>query len=169
LNHLVSKIHGVDYTTNHLDSKKQSQEGATLLSESGSSYKESLLNAITELDLAFSEDRALDVSNIFAEDAHLMWPNMEDIVGRNSIREAFAGFISKYTTDSWRPSREIIDVNERRAYTLGSFIEIRTPLDGGATEKIHGRLLEIWQLSSDGKWEIIRLMTGRYADTEFLE
>jgi len=98
-----------------------------------------------------------------------MWPHMEDIVGRESIREAFVGFVSKYKTNSWSPKRELIDVWERRAYTLGSFIEIRTPLDGGPAEKVFGRLLEIWQLSSDDKWEIVRLMTGRYADTELLE
>jgi ketosteroid isomerase-like protein len=133
------------------------------------SQEESLLRAIAELDRAFSEDRASDVADLFAEDARLMWPLTEDIVGRESIREAFVAFVSAYTTNSWSPSREIIDLCGRRAYTQGSFIEIRTPLEGGGTEKVHGRLLEVWQLSSGDRWEIIRLMTGRYADTELLE
>jgi ketosteroid isomerase-like protein len=139
------------------------------LPEARRSQEESLLSVIAELDQAFSEDRGSDVADFFAEDARLMWPHMENIVGRESIREAFVAFVSAYTTNSWSPSREIFDLCGRRAYTLGSFIEIRTPLEGGPTEKVHGRLLEIWQLSSGDRWEIIRLMTGRYADTEFLE
>jgi ketosteroid isomerase-like protein len=158
---------GFDTMTNHLGSVEQSQDGDVLLSDS--SYKESLLNTIAELDLTFSEDRGVDMGNFFAEDARLMFPFMEDIVGRESIREAFVSLVSKYTTDMWNPKRELIDVYERRAYTFGSFIEIRTPLDGGPAEKVYGRLLEIWNLSSGGKWEIVRFMTGRYADTELLE
>ena len=137
--------------------------------ETDISLEESLLSVIAEFDRAFSEDRGSDVADFFAEDARLMWPLMEDIVGRESIREAFVDFVSRYTTNSWSPNREILDICGRRAYTLGWFIEIRTPLEGGPTEKVHGRLVEIWQLSSDEKWEVIRLMTGRYAETEFLE
>ncbi|MFX1264853.1 MAG: YybH family protein [Promethearchaeota archaeon] len=137
-------------------------------SNSSSSNRDKLLEAMAELDLAFSEDRALDVSNIFSKDARLMWPLTEDIVGRDSIREAFAEFMSMYTTLSWNPNREFIDVYNQRAFSLGSFTETRTPREGGPTEKVYGRLLEIWQLSSDGEWEIIRLMTGRYAETEML-
>ncbi len=154
---------------NHTRYEEQSRESGALSSEPGNSHRESLLSTIAKLDLAFADDRATDVSDFFAEDARLMWPNNEDIVGRESIREAFVAFVSEYTTDSWDPKREFIEVHERQAYTLGSFIEIRTPLEGGPTEKVYGRLLEIWRLSSDDKWEIIRLMTGRYADTELLE
>ena len=152
----------------HLNPEVQSQESASPPSESSRSDRESLLRAMAELDLAFSEDRALDVSNIFSKDARLMWPLMEDIVGRDSIREAFVEFMSMYTTVDWNPKREFIDVHEQRACSLGSFTETRSVRDGGATEKVFGRLLEIWQLSPDGKWEIIRMMTGRYAETELL-
>jgi ketosteroid isomerase-like protein len=100
------------------------------LPEARRSQEESLLSVIAELDQAFSEDRGSDVADFFAEDARLMWPHMEDIVGRESIREAFVAFVSAYTTNSWSPSREIFDLCGRRAYTLGSFIEIRTPLKG---------------------------------------
>jgi len=137
--------------------------------EARKSQEESLLSAIAGFDQAFAEDRGSDVADFFAEDARLLWPFMEDIVGRESIREALVHFVSTYTTNSWSPNREIIDICGRRAYTLARFIEIRTPREGGPTEKVHGRMLEIWQLSPDDKWEITRLMTGRYAETEFLE
>jgi ketosteroid isomerase-like protein len=127
------------------------------------------LETIAQLDLAFSEDRAEDMGSFFAEDARLMFPHTEDIVGRKAIQQAFVHFMKKYITNSFSPKRELIDVYEHRAYTLGHFIEIRTPRDRGPTEKVYGRLLEIWQLTPDDKWQIIYFMTGRYAETEMVE
>jgi ketosteroid isomerase-like protein len=149
--------------------EKQPQEEEVVLSDSVISHEDSLLNTISELDRTFAEDRGEDMGDFFAEDARLMFPQIEDIVGREAIREHFVRFVSRYTTDSWNPKRGLIDVYDQRAYTHGSFIEIRTPLDGGPAEKVYGRFIEIWQLSSKGKWEIIRFMTGRYADTELLD
>ncbi|MFX1485025.1 MAG: YybH family protein [Promethearchaeota archaeon] len=128
--------------------------------------KESLLKTIAELDLALSEDRGADMGNFFAKDAKVMFPLMPDIVGRESIRDFFVNFVSVYTTDSWEPKRELIRVYERDAYTLGSFIEVRTKRNESETETVYGRLLEVWKLSSDGKWKLTHLMTGRYAETE---
>ncbi len=154
---------------NNFDPEKMSQKEDQGLSNLRVLHKESLLNTNAELDRTFSEDRAKDMCNFFAEDAGLMFPHTEDIIGRESIQQAFDNIISKYTTDSFSPNRELIDLYERRAHALGSFIEVRTPLNGGPTEKVYGRLLEIWQLSSDDQWKIIRFMTGRYADTEIIK
>ncbi|MFW9806821.1 MAG: YybH family protein [Candidatus Thorarchaeota archaeon] len=128
--------------------------------------KESLLKTITELDLTFSEDRGADMGDFFAEDAILMFPFMSDVVGRESIRDIFVRFVSMYTTESWKPKRELIRVYERDAYTLGSFIEVRTKHDDRTTETVYGRLLEVWKLSSENKWELTHFMSGRYAETE---
>ena len=155
--------------TDYLSSKKPPQKEEETFSVASISNKDSLLRTISEFDRTFLEDRGQDMGDFFAEDAQLMFPHMETIIGRESIRETFVAFVSKYTTDSWSPNREFIDLYERRAYILGSFIELRTPLDGSPTEKVYGRLMEIWQLSSEEKWEIIRFMSSRYADTEFIE
>ncbi|MFW9789038.1 MAG: YybH family protein [Candidatus Thorarchaeota archaeon] len=128
--------------------------------------KESLLKTIAEFDLTFSEDRGADMGNFFAKDAKLMFPLMPDIIGRESIRDFFVNFVSMYTTDSLKPKRELIRVYERDAYTLGSFIEVRTKRNERTTETVYGRLLEVWKLSSDGRWELTHFMTGRYAETE---
>jgi hypothetical protein len=130
--------------------------------------KESLLKTIAELDLTFSEDRGADMGNFFAKDAKLMFSLMSDVVGRESIRDLFVKFVSMYTTDSWEPKRELIRVYERDAYTLGSFIEVRTNRNEGITETVYGRLLEIWKLSSEDKWELTHFMSGRYAETEIV-
>ncbi|MFW9887950.1 MAG: hypothetical protein ACFFER_07200, partial [Candidatus Thorarchaeota archaeon] len=63
---------------------------------------------------------------------------------------------------------ELIRVYEREAYTLGSFIEVRTKRNEGVTETVYGRLLEIWELSSEDKWELTHFMSGRYAETEIV-
>ena len=130
--------------------------------------KESLLKTIAKLDLTFSEDRGADMGDFFAEEATLMFHLMQDVVGRESIRNLFVKFVSMYTTDSWEPKRELIRVHERDAYTLGSFIEVRTKRDENTTERVHGRLLEVWKLSSDDKWELTHFMSGRYAETEII-
>ena len=130
--------------------------------------KESLLKTIAKLDLTFSEDRGADMGDFFAEEATLMFHLMQEVVGRESIRNLFVKFVSMYTTDSWEPKRELIRVHERDAYTLGSFIEVRTKRDENTTERVHGRLLEVWKLSSDDKWELTHFMSGRYAETEVI-
>ncbi|MFX1580056.1 MAG: YybH family protein [Promethearchaeota archaeon] len=128
--------------------------------------KESLLKTIAKFDLTFSEDRGADMGDFFAQDATLMFPFMQDVVGRESIQNLFIKFVSMYTTDSWEPKRELIRVYERDAYTLGSFIEVRTKRNDGAKETVFGRLMEVWNLSSDDKWELTHFMSGRYAETE---
>ena len=130
--------------------------------------KESLLKTIAKLDLTFSEDRGADMGDFFAEEATLMFHLMQEVVGRESIRNLFVKFVSMYTTDSWEPKPELIRVHERDAYTLGSFIEVRTKRDDNTTERVHGRLLEVWKLSSDDKWELTHFMSGRYAETEII-
>ncbi|MHA2142971.1 MAG: YybH family protein [Candidatus Thorarchaeota archaeon] len=155
--------------TSNANPEVKSRGGSGDESISNHSKRESLLKAIAELHLAFSEHRALDMSNLFSEEAILMFPGTPDIVNRESIREAFVDFMKMYTTISFEMDQEFIDIGEYRATYLAKFIEIRTPKEGGPTEKVYGRMLEIWELSSEKRWEVIRLMTGRYSETELLE
>ncbi|MHA2143320.1 MAG: YybH family protein [Candidatus Thorarchaeota archaeon] len=155
--------------TSHPNAEPESSGGSDDASYSSRSKRESLLKAITELHLAFSEHRPLDMSNLFNEDAILMVHGTQDIMGRNSIREAFADFMTMYTTISFETTQEFIDIGDQRATYLAKFIEIRTPREGGQTEKVYGRMLEIWELSPENRWEVIRMMTGRFSETELLE
>lgn len=155
--------------TSHANPEVKSKEGTGDVLNSSSSKRVTLMKAIAELHLAFSEHRPLDMSNLFSEDAILMFPGTADIVSRESIRGAFDDFMNMYTTISFEMDNEFIDIGEHRATYLAKFIEIRTPRGGGSTEKVYGRMLEIWELSSEGKWEVIRMMTGRYSETEFLQ
>jgi len=155
--------------TNHLIPNAISLDGASEESYHRGSNRDSLLSAIAKLHSAFANHRAINMSKLFREDAILMFPGTQDIVGRESIQEALVDFMTMYTTLSFETSEEFIDIGELRATYLAKFIEIRTPLNGEPTEKVYGRLLEIWELSSEGKWGVIRMMTGRYSETEFLQ
>ncbi len=102
--------------------------------EARKSQEESLLSAIAGLDQAFSEDRGSDLADFFAEDARLLWPLTEDIVGRESIREALVQFVSTYTTDSWSPNREIIDICGRSLYACEFYRDTDTTRRGANRE-----------------------------------
>ena len=131
--------------------------------------RESLLKAMEAFDRAFREHRPDDLAAMYAQDGRLMFPLMEDIVGRQPIAEVFTQFMSAYETESNELEREVIDICGERAYVLGRFIEVRTPRDGRPTEKVYGRIVEVWRHTDDGGWEVLHVMTGRYAETELLE
>ncbi len=108
------------------------------------------------------------MGDFFAPDARLMWPSLEDIVGREHIRSAYERLAETYTTIAWQPERTVIGPSGRKVVTIGRFIEDRAPRSGGAAERIHGRLVEVWARKPDGGWELEVLLTSRYADSEQL-
>ena len=127
---------------------------------------ENLQFRISAFDSTFSHDLGSELADFFADDARLMWPGNEDIVGREAIREAFVGFVETFTTVSWKPDPRDLHVYEDRAYVVGRFVEVRKRLESEITETVYGRLVEVWQLEDDGVWYLERLLTSRYAETE---
>lgn len=127
---------------------------------------ESLQRTIHELDTVFSQDRGNEMGEFFAEDAHLQWPMVEDIIGRKQIGMAFEQFVATYTTLSWKPNRSLVLVSDNSVAIVGDFIEDRQVRNDGVKERVFGRLVEIWSETEDGKWVLNLLMTSRYADTE---
>jgi ketosteroid isomerase-like protein len=127
---------------------------------------ENLKMQIAALDSSFSHDHADEVASYFAGDARLMWPNNNDIVGREAIRKALNRLMEIFTTISWKPDRHFLHVYQDRAYVLGRFVEVRKRRDDELTETVYGRMVEVWELQVDGNWYIERYMTSRYAKTE---
>ena len=127
---------------------------------------ESLQRTIHELDTVFSQDRGYEMGAFFAEDAHLQWPMIEDIVGREQIRKAYEQLVATYTTLSWKPNRSLAVVGDGSVAVIGDFIEYRQMRKDGVKERVFGRLVEIWSETEDEKWVLDLLMTSRYADTE---
>jgi uncharacterized protein (TIGR02246 family) len=116
-------------------------------------------------DAAFAADRADDVAELFAEDARLQWPEEEDIVGREAIRQAFSAFVDQFHTVSWEPSYQLAEVHGDQAFLLGRFVERREVRRTGELERVPGRLVLVCRRQADGAWRITHAMTCRYGET----
>ncbi len=128
-----------------------------------------LRKRIDDFDRAFLEENIEELIEFFAQDACLLWPAIPDIVGREAIQHAFEEFASVFDNLVWEPMRQVVEIHPTRAYTLGSFIEIRRPWNGGSRTKIYGRMVEFWEVDADGKWRVKWLMTSRYGEDEQLD
>jgi ketosteroid isomerase-like protein len=129
---------------------------------------ESLHLAMCRFDRAFSQGLETEIAELFSEDARLMWPGMEDIVGREAIRSALGEFFGQFTTLSFSPGRQIVELCGIKAFTIGKFIEDLAPKAGGPAQRVHGRLVELWSQTENGDWEISLVLTNRYAENEML-
>ncbi len=125
-----------------------------------------LAEAITQFDEKFSEDLGSEMGRFFAQDARLMWPDIEDIVGRQAIANAFRELTDNFTTISWKPERSFVELSEDAAISVGRFIEERAPRAGGPAVRVFGRLVEVWSPGPDGTWTIKIALTSRYAEDE---
>jgi uncharacterized protein (TIGR02246 family) len=124
-----------------------------------------LARLLIAYDAAFAADRADDVADLFAEDARLQWPEEEDIVGREAIRQAFTSFVDQFHTVSWEPSYQIAEVHGDQAFLLGRFVERREVRNTGELERVPGRLVLVCRREADGAWRITHALTSRYGET----
>jgi ketosteroid isomerase-like protein len=116
-------------------------------------------------DDGFRRDAGADLSDWFAHDAQLLWPEQAAIVGQDAIGQAFAEFALAFETISFEPMYDLVDVQGPLAVVIGSFIEMRRSREDRVVERVHGRLAYSWRLDA-GNWRITRLITSRYAPTE---
>jgi len=124
--------------------------------------------AVSRFNHTFSQGLIDEVVQLFSKDAKMMWPSMEDIVGREAIRSALGEFFGQFTPLAFEPNRQIVEVCGNKAFTIGRFIEDLAPKEGGSAHRVHGRLVEMWSLTDEGDWVIELLITTRYADNEIL-
>jgi uncharacterized protein (TIGR02246 family) len=116
-------------------------------------------------DAAFAADRADEVAELFAQDGRLQWPEEEDIVGREAIRQAFTAFVNQFHTVSWEPSYQLAEVHGDQAFLLGRFVERREVRRTGELERVPGRLVLVCRREAGGAWRITHAMTSRYGET----
>ncbi len=133
-----------------------------------SDMPQSLTIAISRFDRAFSQGRLDELVSLFAQDARLMWPDTEDIIGRDAIRSALEEFMAENTTLRFLPDRQVVEVCGSKTFTIGRFIEDLAPTSGDRARRVYGRIVEMWTQTANGDWEIAILLTGRYAETEVL-
>jgi len=130
---------------------------------------QSLLLAFNRLDNAFSRSSAHETASLFSEGGRLMWPSMEDIVGREAIESALAEFFDGFTLIApFSPERQVVEVGGNRVFALGRFTEDLQPNSDAPAYRVHGRIVEIWSRTNGDAWQLDVLLTSRYAENEAL-
>lgn len=125
-----------------------------------------LREAMEALDGAWRGGLAEELGDLFAEDAHQLLNNREAVVGRDAIQRGFAQLAADFDTSAYAPQYDLIDVYGDHAYVLGSFDEVLRPRAGGPGTRVQGRLVLFWRREADGRWRVVRFLTGRSAPEE---
>lgn len=131
-----------------------------------SADRQGVEDLLARFDAAFRADDGRALGDLFAADARLQWPEMEDIVGREEIRSAFVELTEAFHTISWDPSYQVFDVHHDHAYLLGRFIETRRDVATGVFGYVPGRLFYRCHRQADRAWRFTHLMTSRYAEEQ---
>ena len=105
---------------------------------------------------AMKANDAEALGRLVTEDAVLMPPHDQPVVGRQGVIDWFAGVVKQArTTAVGVPQREVImagDVGIER----GSFTWQVAPTGGGAPIEDRGNYLAVWRRQSDGSWKVTR-------------
>lgn len=128
--------------------------------------RQGVKDLLGRFDAALRADDGAALGDLFAPDARLQWPGIEDIIGREEIRSAYVELTDAFHTISWEPSYQVFDVHADQAYLLGRFSETRRDVATGAIEHVPGRIVYRCQRQADGAWRITHLMTSRYAEED---
>jgi ketosteroid isomerase-like protein len=123
------------------------KSGTIALSEAD---KTAITKATTDINQVFNttKDFKAYVNSYYAEDATVLYPNNDAVIGRDAILAAFStlgGDINVTPT--------IVDINGRDdiAYVYGT---VKMTTNAGI-ELDHGKYIEIWKRQKDGKWQVI--------------
>jgi ketosteroid isomerase-like protein len=123
------------------------KSGPSVLSEAD---KTAISKATTDINQAFNatKDYKAYANAYYAENATVLYPNSEAVIGREAIIIALSNF---GTTMNVFPT--IVDINGKDdlAYVYGT-VKMETD---AKVELDHGKYLEIWKKQKDGRWQVI--------------
>jgi ketosteroid isomerase-like protein len=112
--------------------------------------KTAISKATTEINQAFNatKDYKAYANAYYTEDATVLYPNSDAVIGRDAIIVALSNF---GTTMNVYPT--IVDINGKDdlAYVYGT-VKMETD---AKVELDRGKYLEIWKKQKDGKWQVI--------------
>jgi ketosteroid isomerase-like protein len=97
---------------------------------------------------------------LFGDDARVMEPGLDDIVGRPAIRSVMlAAFAQRVRTVDIRMMPREVTGYDGVIYDHGSYVETLAPQDNPKRAfDIYGRYFAVWVQQSDGAWKIARIM-----------
>jgi len=98
------------------------------------------------------------LGRLVTEDAILMPPHEQSVVGRQAVIDWFSGVVRQARTTAIAMTRREVTVAGDIAIEEGSFIWELMPTAGGSPITDHGRVLAIWKQQPDGSWKVARNM-----------
>lgn len=97
------------------------------------------------------------LASAVTEDAVLFAPGMDDVSGRDALREAARQMFSAWTIEDFTIVEQEMRVHLPFAYELATYTETITVGDGPAAA-VRGRYLLVWRKDDDGVWRVNRNM-----------
>jgi ketosteroid isomerase-like protein len=95
------------------------------------------------------------VAALYAEDAVLLAPGSEPMMGRDAIRAHEQTFLDAFKIEMSIEPADVVEHAEK-GWGYGSFKGTLTPKSGGAPVEVTGKYLNVVQLRQDGTLEIVR-------------
>ena len=99
--------------------------------------------------------RTNDAEALFAyvaDNVLLMPPGEAPVLGKDAMRDWYAGFLSQYRTSSLMLSDREVFVSDEWAVELGTFEWGLTPAAGGSPVLDRGNYMQLWKSQPDGEW-----------------
>lgn len=103
--------------------------------------------------------------DLFTEDALLMEPDVEDLVGREAIGRFIRQVLPDMHVTAMRNETIELDIYKRVAYELGHYEQTLRP----AKNRIlvyPGRYFAVWRRQPDDRWKLHRLLLNLSARTQ---
>jgi uncharacterized protein (TIGR02246 family) len=114
------------------------------------------IRALDEQWSATAANNDLDGTVAFyADDAVLLPPNAPIVRDRKSIRESWAGLLGPNTAVLWKVTKVEAAKSGELGYLYGTYQLSITDPKGGPTMQDTGKMVEVWEKQSDGKWKCV--------------
>jgi len=101
---------------------------------------------------------AEQITNVYSDDAIVLYPNQPAISGRAAILSYFKNFFQEFRQDNFELLSDEVKIIGSIAYDRGKYKWKGTPLKGGNTIDDHGKYLVILQQQADSSWKVLRDM-----------
>jgi ketosteroid isomerase-like protein len=94
------------------------------------------------------------LGRLVTEEARLMPPHQQSVVGRQSVIDWFAGVVKQARTTAVAVTQREVIVAGDLAIEQGMFRWKMTPTVGGSLIEDEGSFLAIWKQQPDGSWKL---------------
>lgn len=98
------------------------------------------------------------VTELYATDAVLLYPDQPALRGQPAIRAYFEGFFAAFRQEEFSLTSEEIQVTDRWAFDRGTVRWRGVPQGGGPAVTDEGKYLVILERQADGSWRVARDM-----------